>query len=111
MPIEEQQIEGKIMRKTVYFLVQLIWSVIVAGLVWYFTLANVSFSGNNSVAGIVFVGGIFLYLILSVMYILAGPKWVKDWGYWMIIVNIIIGALMGMAGLVAAIFLPEMFMT
>ena len=96
------------MRKTVYFLIQLIWSVIAASLVWYFTLANVTFTSNNAVAGIIFVGGIFLYLILTVMYIMFGPKWVKDWGYWMIIVNIIIGALMGMVGLVAAIFLPEM---
>lgn len=100
------------MKKSVYFIIQIIWSLIAASLIWYFTLANVTIddngNGNAGMAGIVFVIGFFAYLTLSIMYILMGTKWIKDWHLWMPIVNILIGAAMAIAGAFAAIYIPEL---
>ncbi len=86
------------MRKSIYFIIQIIWSVIFSLIVWYLSLKNAAFdfygNSDNTIAGIVlFVGGV-LYLVLTLAQIIIGIKKVKEWRWWIILVSLLIaGAL------------------
>ncbi|MCR5593886.1 MAG: hypothetical protein K6F79_09110 [Saccharofermentans sp.] len=82
------------MRKSIYFIIQIIWSVIFSLIVWYLFLKNATFdfygNSDNTIAGIVlFVGGV-LYLVLTLAQIIIGIKKVKEWRWWIILVSLLI---------------------
>lgn len=100
------------MRRTVYFALDAIWSIVLATIIWYFFLINASFdfyhNSDDTIAGIVLFAGAALYLICTVAYIIVGAKKVKNWHWWMAVVAVIIGAAMGFAGTVTAVYGSEL---
>lgn len=99
------------MSKGAYFGIQALWSFVVSAVIWYFTLKNASFDfyGNSSddLAGLIFVIGAAVYLLLTILYIILGYKKVKNRKAWMIPVSLLIGAAVGFLGSMGAIYGSE----
>ena len=59
------------MKKSVYFIIQIIWSLIVSTVIWYLGIKNASFdfyhNSDNSLAGMIIFGGAVIYLILTLI--------------------------------------------
>ena len=77
------------MNKWAYFIIQFVVSTIITSLVWYLFVITT----NNMVEGAVdftplylFLGGILLHLILTVIYILFGWRKVDEWRWWCILI-------------------------
>ena len=100
------------MNKWPYFIIQFILSTIVTSLVWYLFVVT----SNHMVAGdtvdftplILFLGGILVHVILTVIYILFGWRKVDEWRWWCILISAAINIItffIGMAGQVAIEYL------
>lgn len=100
------------MRRTVYFAFDAIWSFILATIIWYTMLYNSSFdfyhNSDNSLAGMIFVAGMVLFVLLTIAYIIIGFKTVQGWRWWMSIIVILITAAMYFAGLIGAVYGSEL---
>ncbi len=99
------------MRKSVYFIIQIVWSLILSTGVWYLSLMNASFDfyGNSdgSLMGVILVIGAALYLILTIVQIVVGIKKIKDWRWWVIPVSLLIAGAVAFIGAVVAIYGSE----
>ncbi len=99
------------MRKTVYFIIQIVWSLILSTGVWYLSLMNASFDfyGNSdgSLMGVILVIGAALYLILTIVQIVVGIKKIKDWRWWVILVSLLIAGAVAFIGAFVAIYGSE----
>jgi hypothetical protein len=99
------------MRKSVYFIIQIIWSLILSTGIWYLSLKNASFdffgNGDDSLMGIILVSGAVIYLILTLIQIGVGVKKVKGWRWWIILVSLLISGAMAFLGEVVAVFGSE----
>ena len=99
------------MRKSVYFIIQIIWSLILSTGIWYLSLKNASFdfygNGDDSLMGIILVSGAVIYLILTLIQIGVGVKKVKEWRWWIILVSLLISGAMAFLGEVVAVFGSE----
>ncbi len=102
------------MRRGTFFLIQAIVSLILTTIIWYATVDFLEIAMNDiNAQGIVvtdatkspflvFAGGLALYFVLTVIYIIVGAKTVRDWRPSAIIVCILINILM----LVLGLFMP-----
>ena len=96
------------MKKSVYFIIQIVWSLILSSLTWYLTLRNAKFdffgNGDDPLSGMFFVGGGVLYLILTLVQIGVGIVKVKKWRWWVILVSLLIAGAMAFLGLYVVIY-------
>lgn len=99
------------MRKSVYFIIQIVWSLILSTGVWYLSLMNASFdfygNSDDSLMGVILVIGAALYLILTIVQIVVGIKKVKDWRWWVIPVSLLIAGAVAFIGAFVAIYGSE----
>ena len=100
------------MSKGAYFVIQVLWSLVVSSVIWFFTLKNLSFDfyGNSpdTFAALIFFVGIAVYLVFTILYIVLGRKKVRNWSAWMIIVSILICIAIGFLGSQGAIYGSEL---
>lgn len=105
------------MKRSVYFIIQIVWSFILSTVVWYLTLANSRFdfygNGDNTAPGVIIFVGAAVYVILTIVQIGVGVKKVKGWRWWVILISLLIAGAMAFLGLYAAVygseFLNKMF--
>lgn len=99
------------MSKSVYFIIQIVWSLILSTGVWYLSLMNASFdfygNSNDSLMGVILIIGAALYLILTIVQIVVGIKKVKDWRWWVILVSLLIAVAVAFIGAFVAIYGSE----
>ena len=99
------------MKKSVYFIIQTVWSLVLSTIIWYLTLVNSSFDfyGNSdgSLMGVILVIGAALYLILTIVQIVVGIKKIKDWRWWVIPVSLLIAGTVAFIGAFVAIYGSE----
>lgn len=99
------------MRKSVYFIIQIVWSLILSTGVWYLSLMNASFdfygNSNDSLMGVILIIGAALYLILTIVQIVVGIKKIKDWRWWVIPVSLLIAGAVAFIGAFVAIYGSE----
>ena len=99
------------MRKSVYFIIQIVWSLILSTGVWYLSLMNASFdfygNGDGSLMGVILIIGAALYLILTIVQIVVGIKKIKDWRWWVIPVSLLIAGAVAFIGAFVAIYGSE----
>ena len=99
------------MNKSVYFIIQIVWSLILSTVIWYLTLKNVSFdfygNSDDSLAGLIIVFGAVIYLILTLVQIGVGIKKVKEWRWWFILVSLLIAGAVAFLGLFVAVYGSE----
>ena len=91
------------MKKSVYFIIQIIWSLVVSTVIWYLGLKNASFdfyhNSDNAFAGMIMFWGAVIYLILTLVQIGVGVKVVKNWCWWMILVSLFIAGAIAFLGI------------
>ena len=60
------------MSKGAYFVIQVLWSLVVSSVIWFFTLKNLSFDffffSPDTFAALIFFVGIAVYLVLTILY-------------------------------------------
>jgi glucan phosphoethanolaminetransferase (alkaline phosphatase superfamily) len=104
-------IEGVAMKKSVYFILQIAWSLVVSALTWYFTLINASFdfygNSDNTLSGMIFVIGAAIYVILTLAHIVIGAVKVKEWRWWFILISLVIAVAIAFAGLYLVVYGTE----
>lgn len=91
------------MKKSVYFIIQIIWSLIVSTVTWYLGLKNASFdfyhNSDNTLAGMIMFWGAVIYLILTLVQIGIGVKKVKNWRWWVILISLFIAGACAFLGM------------
>ena len=99
------------MKKGTFFTIQIIWSFILASLVWYLSLKNAAFdfygNSDNTLFCMFLFGGAAIYLVLTIIYMVIGYKKVKDWKVWMFLMSILICVVCGCLGAAGAIYGSE----
>ncbi len=100
---------GHFMKKPAYFIIQLLWSFILATIIWFGFLSTASVDGDNSIAAIMLFGGGAFYLLLTVAYIILGYKKVADFGIALIVVAIVINIVMLILGFFGATAASALF--
>ena len=99
------------MKKSVYFIIQIIWSLILSSVVLYFTLINTKFdfyhNSDDSLSGMILCIGAIVYLILTIVQIIVGVKKVKEWRWWVILVSLLISAAAAFGGLCVVVYGTE----
>ena len=102
------------MRKGTFYFIQAIVSLIITSLIWYMTVYFLEIAMNDINAHgivvtdatkspfLVFAGGMALYLILTVIYVIIGARHVQDWRPSAIIGSILIFIFM----IVFGVFVP-----
>ncbi|MBO4459933.1 MAG: hypothetical protein J5778_04665 [Clostridiales bacterium] len=94
------------MKKSSYFIIQIIWSFILSSAVWYLIIKNSSFdfyhNSDDTIAGIILIAGLAVYLILTVVYLVIGYRKVKGWRPWIIPVSVVLAAAMAFGGFFGA---------
>ena len=100
------------MRKTVYFIIQIVWSLVYSTAVWYLALKNASFdfygNSDDTLMGVILVLGAIIYLILTIIQIVVGAKKVKEWRAYLIPISLIVSGAAGFAGLFVAAYGSEL---
>ena len=99
------------MKKSAYFIIQILWSLVLSTVIWFFTLKNVSFdfygNSDNSLAGmIIFFGGV-VYLVLTIVQIVVGAFKIKDWHWWIILISLLIAGAMAFLGIFVVVYGTE----
>ncbi len=99
------------MKKSVYFIIQILWSLIVSTVTWYLTLKNASFdfyhNSDDTLSAMFFFGGAAIYLILTLVQIGVGVKAVKNWRWWVILVSLFIAGAVAFLGIYVAAYGSE----
>ena len=99
------------MKKSAYFIIQILWSIVLSTVVWYFTLINASFdfyqNSDNSLSGMIFCVGAVAYLVLTVIQIVIGIFKVKDWHWWVILISLVIAGAMAFLGIYVVVYGTE----
>ena len=99
------------MKKSAYFIIQIIWSLILSSVVWYLTLKNAKFdfynNSDNSLSGMFFCIGSAIFIILTFVQIVVGIKKVKDWHWWIIPISLLIAAATAFLGICVVVFGTE----
>lgn len=99
------------MKKSAYFIIQVLWSIVLSTVIWFFTLMNASFdfygNSDNSLSGmIIFFGGV-VYLVLTIVQIVVGAFKVKDWHWWIILISLLIAGAMAFLGIFVVVYGTE----
>ena len=91
------------MKKLTYFIIQIIWSLILSTLIWFFSLKNASFdfyhNSDNTLAGMIIFYGAIVYLILTIVQVIIGAIKVKNWRWWVILVSLFIAGACAFLGI------------
>ena len=91
------------MKKLSYFIIQILWSLVLSTVIWFFTLKNASFdfygNSDNSLSGLIFVIGSAIYLVLTIVQIVVGAIKVKDWHWWVILISLVIAGAVAFLGI------------
>lgn len=91
------------MKKTSYFIIQILWSLILSTVIWYLGLKNASFdfygNSDNTLAGMIMFFGAVIYIVLTLVQIVVGIKKVKNWRWWFILVSLVIAGAMAFLGI------------
>lgn len=99
------------MKKSLYFILQIVWSLVFSIVIWYLALKNSDYdfygnSGSALVGVIIAIGGV-IYLILTLVYIFFGVKKVKEWHRWVIFVSLAIAGVIAFVGIPIVAFGTE----
>ena len=99
------------MKKSAYFIIQVLWSIVLSTVIWFFTLKNASFdfygNSDNSLSGmIIFFGGV-VYLVLTIVQIVVGAFKVKDWHWWIILISLVIAGAIAFLGIFVVVYGTE----
>ena len=98
------------MKKPAYIIIQVLWSFILAAIIWFGFISTASVDGDNTIAKIIFIGGSIFYLLLTAAYVVLGFKKVEDYGIGMAIITVLMNiatpvlALFCATGLAAAVY-------
>lgn len=99
------------MKKSLYFFIQVLWSIIYSTVIWYFSIKNASFdfyhNSDDSLAGMIIFYGAIIYLILTIVQIIIGAKKVKNWRWWIILVSLVIAAACAFLGMCVMVYGTE----
>ena len=99
------------MKKSVYFIIQALWSLILSAGIFYLALMSAfGPSGNkdSSLMGTILFVGIIIYIALTITHIVVGARKVKGWRWWFIPISLVIASGMGFIGEVLAVWVPEL---
>ena len=79
------------MKKVLYFIVQLIISLLISSLNWYLFSMSIRYTEGtidvNATPAILFLSGLAVLLIFTVVYIIIGWKKVEEWRWWCILIS------------------------
>ena len=99
------------MKKSSYFIIQILWSIVFSTVIWYIALKNASFDfyggGDSTVTGMAVVIGGAVYLVLTIVQIGIGIFKVKDWHWWVILISLVIAGMMAFLGASIVIYGTE----
>ncbi len=99
------------MKKSAYFIIQVLWSIVLSTVIWYIALKNASFDfyggGDSTVTGMAIVIGGAVYLVLTIVQIVVGAFKVKDWHWWVILISLVIAGVMAFLGAFVVIYGTE----
>ena len=99
------------MKKSAYYIIQILWSLVLSTVIWFFTLKNASFdfygNSDNSLSGMIFVIGSVVYLVLTIVQIGVGAFKVKDWHWWVIIISLVIAGAIAFLGAFVVVYGTE----
>ena len=97
------------MKKITYFIVQIIWSLILTVVICL--LAMLQLPGRDvpiqteealwealAPTGNWLLGGMLVYLILTIVYIVFGRKMVKEWRWWVVLISLVLAPITFMLG-------------
>ena len=91
------------MKKAAYFIIQVLWSIVLSTVIWFFALKNASFdfygNSDNSLSGMIIFFGGAVYLVLTIVQIIVGAVKVKDWHWWVILISLVIAGAMAFLGI------------
>lgn len=90
------------MRKSAYFIIQALWSLFFATIVWFGFMGTASVNGDNHLAVGILLGGAFLYFLLTVAYIVLGWKKVSNFRALMIVIAVAVNIFMLTLGFLCA---------
>ena len=97
------------MRKLIYFIIQILWSLVLSTAVWYlFFVYAFSEHSDNTTAGVALFAGGVVYIIRTLVQIIAGIRKVKEWRWWVILVSVLIAAAIAFIGSLIALVGPEL---
>lgn len=96
------------MKKITYFIIQIIWSFLFVLITGILALTSIEVTpgtmypepGDLAPAGGWLLGGMLVYAILTIVYIVIGCKTVKKWRWWVILVSLVLSAVIGVLGFV-----------
>lgn len=104
------------MKKVVYFLVQLIVSLLISSLNWYLFAMSLNYTDGainvNPTPAILFLSGLAVLLVFTVIYIIVGWKKVEDWKWWCILISAainIVSVIVGYWGATALVYIMFYF--
>ena len=110
--MSEEQRENKLMRKSIYFIIQIVWSLLFSVVIWYLALknANFDFYGNSddTIMVVILVAGAVIYLILTIVQIIVGVKKVKEWRWWVCLISLAIAGVTAFIGVFVAAYGSEL---
>lgn len=99
------------MKKSAYFIIQVLWSIVLSTVIWFFTLMNASFdfygNSDNSLSGMIIFFGGAVYLVLTIVQIVVGAFKVKDWHWWVILISLVIAGAMAFLGISVVVYGTE----
>ena len=99
------------MKKSAYFIIQVLWSIVLSTVIWFFTLMNASFdfygNSDNSLSGMIIFFGGAVYLVLTIVQIVVGAFKVKDWHWWIILISLLIAGAMAFLGIFVVVYGTE----
>ena len=91
------------MRKSIYFIIQIVWSLFFSVVIWYLALKNAKFdfygNSDDTIMVVILVAGAVIYLILTIVQIIVGVKKVKEWRWWVCLISLVIAGATAFIGL------------
>ena len=99
---------GTIMKKPAYFIIQVLWSFILATIIWFGFISTASVDGDNTIAEVIIIGGSIFYLLLTIAYVVLGAKKVEGFGVGMGIVSVLINIITPVLGFFCALSLSSL---
>ena len=101
------------MRRSVFYTIQAVWSLLLSSIVWYLFLTNTTFDfyhiSDSKFAGIILFSGLAVYLVLTVIQTVIGVKKIKGWRWWDILLSLAFAGIMVFAGAFAVVYGTELF--
>ena len=97
------------MKRPAYFIIQFLWSLILATIIWFGFMNTASVDGDNRIAGVILIGGAVLYLLLTVAYVILGVKKTEQFGVGSAIIAVLVNIFTLIVGFFLASGLTNLF--